>query len=434
MVKYSCEKCGKAFSQKSHYDSHKRHKTPCKNNTDKIKQLVDKAVEKEKNELREKNFIIKKNDMGNKKLDNKQFNKKSKLKVASMFAGCGGLDYAFHKTDDFKVVYANDFDKHACETYKQYYNFNPEHEDIKKIKTIPDCDILTGGFPCQGFSIANLYRKESDSRNELYKELVRLLKFKMPKYFIFENVKGILSLGGYEKPLICSSKNMNKKPCTSKAKFYDKTNNTQYCLKHYKKLTDEEKIQLSKIKKEGKIFKMIVKELECCGYQVHTKLFKVKWYDIPQNRERVIFIGIRNDIAETIKFSWPLENQIITKTLKDSIGDLPIEYNEEIQHIGTKHKVKITGYMGNRKLDWNKISPTITGRGGGTGGPVINVHPSGKRRMTVREYARIQTFPDDFMFSGSISSMYRQIGNAVPPKFSFILSNLILRLNKQLYS
>ena len=88
--------------------------------------------------------------------------------------------------------------------------------------------------------------------------------------------------------------------------------------------------------------------------------------------------------------------------------------------------------MGNRKLDWNRISPTITGRGGGTGGPVINVHPSGKRRMTVREYARIQTFPDDFIFEGSISSMYRQIGNAVPPKFSFVLSNLIYELNNQL--
>ena len=107
-----------------------------------------------------------------------------------------------------------------------------------------------------------------------------------------------------------------------------------------------------------------------------------------------------------------------------------IEYDEKIQHIGTKHKVKITGYMGNRKLYWDRISPTITGRGGGTGGPVIDVHPSGKRRMTVREYARIQTFPDDFMFCGCITSMYRQIGNAVPPKFSTVLSDIILSVDK----
>lgn len=404
MVKYSCEQCGKGFSQKSHYDSHNRRKTPCENNADKIKELVDKAVEEKLKELNNKKLIVE-NEEGNVDTDTmahqpqepKKIKIKRKLKimnpklrVASMFAGCGGLDFAFHKQSDiYNVVYVNDFDKDSCDTYEKYYNFKPQCEDITKIKTIPDCDILTGGFPCQGFSVANLYRKETDNRNKLYLELVRLLKLKKPKYFIFENVSGILSLGGYEN-------NSDKK------------------------------------NHKGKIFKMIISDLENCGYQVNTKLFKLKWYDIPQNRERVIFIGIRNDISEKINFKWPIEKQEITKTLKDAIGDLPIEYNEEIQHIGTKHKVKLTGYMGNRKLDWNKISPTITGRGGGTGGPVINIHPSEKRRMTVREYARIQTFPDDFMFEGSITSMYRQIGNAVPPKFSFILSNLINELNNQL--
>jgi len=313
-----------------------------------------------------------------------------KLKVASMFAGCGGLDFAFHKqTERYKVVHVSDFDKDSCTTYEKYYNMKSNCEDITTVKTIPDCDILTGGFPCQGFSVANLYRNESDNRNKLYLELVRLLNLKQPKYFIFENVKGILSLGGYENPI-------------------DKKNN------------------------HGKIFKMIIADLEHCGYQVNTKLFKMKWYDIPQNRERVIFIGIRNDISEKINFNWPTEKQEITTTLRDAIGDLPIEFNEDIQHIGTKHKVKITGYMGNRKLDWDKISPTITGRGGGTGGPVINIHPSEERRMTVREYARIQTFPDDFMFEGSISSKYRQIGNAVPPKFSFVLADLLYDIHNQL--
>ena len=143
----------------------------------------------------------------------------------------------------------------------------------------------------------------------------------------------------------------------------------------------------------------------------------------------MIFIGIRNDIASKIVFNWPIENKIITKTLRDAIGDLPINDDPNIQHIGTKHKVKITGYIGNRKLDWDSVSPTITG---GTGGPIINVHPSGNRRMTVREYARIQTFPDDFVFRGSISSMYRQIGNAVPPKFSYVLADIVLGLNQQL--
>lgn len=398
MVKYSCERCGKEFSQKSHYDSHNTRKTPCENNADKIKTRVDIAVEEKLKELNNKELIVE-NEEVILNLDTIKYQPKKnkekfkivnpKIRVASMFAGCGGLDFAFHKQSDiYNVVYVNDFDKDSCNTYEKYYNFKPHCEDITKIETIPDCDILTGGFPCQGFSVANLYRKETDNRNKLYLELVRLLKLKKPKFFIFENVKGILSLGGYEN-------NSDKK------------------------------------NHKGKIFKMIISDLEKCGYQVNIKLFKVKWYDIPQNRERVIFLGIRNDISEKINFEWPIEKQEITKTLKDAIGDLPIEYNEEIQHIGTKHEVKLTGYMGNRKLDWNKISPTITGRGGGTGGPVINVHPSEKRRMTVREYARIQTFPDDFMFEGSISSKYRQIGNAVPPKFSFVLSNLIYELNNQ---
>ena len=97
-----------------------------------------------------------------------------KLRVVSMFAGCGRLDFAFHKQSKaFEVIYVNDFDQDSCDTYKTYYKHEPVCSDIARIATIPDCDILTGGFPCQGFSVANLYRKESDSRNKLYLELVR---------------------------------------------------------------------------------------------------------------------------------------------------------------------------------------------------------------------------------------------------------------------
>lgn len=309
-----------------------------------------------------------------------------KIRVASLFAGCGGLDFGFHELDTyFDVIYANDNDVDSCRSYKEFFHLQPDCSDIKDIVTIPDCDLLIGGFPCQGFSIANVNRNEHDVRNELYKELVRLIKKKNPKYFLFENVKGIMSLCGYE---------------TSE----DKKNNN------------------------GRVFQMIVNELKECGYEVHTKLFRLKWYDIPQNRERVIFFGIRKDIANNIRFEWPPENQKITKTLRDAIGDLPLEIDESIQHVATKHKVKFTGYLGNRQLDWDKVSPTITGRGGGTGGPVINIHPSGERRMTVREYARIQTFPDNFLFYGSVSSKYRQIGNAVPPKFSIFLAKFIQSL------
>lgn len=312
-------------------------------------------------------------------LTNNNLLTENKIKrVVSLFAGCGGLDYGFHNNKCYKHVYVNDYDKDACNTYEKNYGIKPICIDIKEIKMIPDCDIIIGGFPCQGFSMANPYRNEEDKRNELYNEILRLLKLKKPSYFILENVKGLLNMGGYE----------------SKE---DKKN------------------------QKGKIMKVILNDLTSCGYNVKFKLFDIKNYDVPQKRQRVIIIGIRNDII--FNFQWPEpSNNIIT--LKDTIGDLSIEYNQDLQHIGTKHKCIVNGYLGNRELKWDDPSPTITGRGGGSGGPVIHNHPSLERRLTVRECARIQTFPDSFKFCGSISSMYKQIGNAVPCKFSEYLSKI----------
>jgi len=302
----------------------------------------------------------------------------SSLRVASLFAGCGGLDYGFHHNQRYTHVFVNDFDEDACKTYEKNFNIKPTCGDIKKVETIPDCDILLGGFPCQGFSMANPYRDEKDKRNELYLEILRLLKLKQPKYFLLENVKGLLNMGGYDTK-------------------EDKKNQT------------------------GKVMKVILSDLKNCGYVVKFKLFDIKQYDVPQKRQRVIFVGVRNDIKFEPK--WPEPSKTLL-TLKHAIGDLPIEYNPAIQHVGTKHKCAVTGYLGNRELSWNEPSPTITGRGGGSGGPVIHNHPSLKRRLTVRECARIQTFPDSFAFVGSISSMYKQLGNAVPCKFSEYLCRI----------
>jgi len=305
-----------------------------------------------------------------------------KKRIVSLFAGCGGLDYGFVHNENYTHVFVNDIDVDACQTYHDNFNIKPLCLDIKQVTEIPDCDILLGGFPCQGFSMANPYRNIKDERNELYLEILRILNMKKPSYFILENVKGLLNMGGYDTP-------------------------------------DEKK------NKTGKVMKIILKDLEHCGYHVFFQLFDIKKYQVPQNRERVIIIGVRNDIPFTPLWPIPLPNppnKILT--LKDAIGDLSIEYNDEIQHIGTRHKCKITGFLGNRLLDWEKPSPTITGRGGGKGGPVIHNHPSLQRRLTVRECARIQTFPDSFRFAGSISSMYRQIGNAVPCQFSEYLATI----------
>ncbi len=302
----------------------------------------------------------------------------TQIRVASLFAGCGGLDYGFLKNPRYEHVFVNDFDKDACNSYEKNFKIKPMCGDIKQIETIPDCDIIIGGFPCQGFSMANPYRNENDKRNELYLEVLRLIKLKTPKYFLLENVKGLLNMGGYE-------------------------------------TTEDKKNQT------GKVMKIILNDLKECGYNVSFKLFDIKNYDVPQKRQRVIIIGVRSDIQFAPE--WPVApNKIIT--LKEAIGDLPLEYDIKKQHIGTKHKCVVTGYLGNRELSWDEPSPTITGRGGGSGGPVIHNHPSLIRRLTVRECARIQTFPDSFEFAGSISSMYKQIGNAVPCKFGEFLSTI----------
>lgn len=310
------------------------------------------------------------------------------MKVVSLFAGCGGLDLGLVKSGH-DVVLATDIDADCKTTYD--YNFDHELllKDVKELKgsDLPEYDLLTGGFPCQGFSIANLYRTEKDERNELYLEIVRLLEETKPKFFLAENVPGILSLG------------------------------------------------------KGAIVEQIMTEFSeigvqdgFSGYEVNKFLLNAADYGVPQGRKRVIFFGISKDIPQELRNTFfeifppkpthDKDGNLLKphKTLKDTIGNLP-EPDTQIgrkipNHKGTKHKVKLNGYMGNRKLSWDKPSPTIVGRGGGTGGPVIAVHPNCHRRFTVRETARIQSFPDDFIFFGSTSSQYRQIGNAVAVEFA----------------
>ncbi len=311
------------------------------------------------------------------------------MKVVSLFSGCGGMDLGFIKAGH-QLVWVNDNDSDSLETYKDYFckklGMDTNHvclENIEKVKTdnIPDCDVVIGGFPCQGFSMANPYRHTEDNRNKLYIELLRVIKEKKPKYFIAENVPGICSIGGYETK-------------------EDKKNH------------------------EGRIFKMILNELRNAnemGYYVKFKILNAADFGVPQTRRRVIILGTRKDIEPKLMHPEPTHDKNSSKknhqwkTVKDALIGIPEKPDEKIpNHLGTSHKVTINGYLGNRPTNPNKPSPTIAGRGGGTGGPVIIPHPNLKRRMTVRETARIQCFPDDFIFKGSISSQYRQIGNAVP--------------------
>ena len=140
------------------------------------------------------------NEIINKKESHTNLNNDSKnvIKIVSLFAGCGGLDFGFHNNSKYKHVLVNDFDKDACDTYEHNFGIKPICCDVKKLIDIPDFDLLIGGFPCQGFSMANPYRTETDERNKLYLEILRILNEKKPSYFILENVKGILNMGGYD--------------------------------------------------------------------------------------------------------------------------------------------------------------------------------------------------------------------------------------------
>lgn len=292
--------------------------------------------------------------------------------VISLFSGCGGLDLGFHKAG-FNIVFANDFDKEACESYKNNIGNHILCKDIYNLKDdeVPNADILIGGFPCLGFTVANGKNRNIDSKyNALYLEYARILNAKQPKYFLVENVAGIQS---------------------------------------------------------GEVFKKnfhenILPTFEKCGYRLKYKLLIASDYGVPQNRKRIIILGCRNDIKKEVEYpTFKIEKP---KTLRDAIGDLPEDYDDKIpNHIGSSHKVKINGYVGNRVLDWDKPSPTITGRGSRSGGAVIHPHPNLKRRLTVRECARIQSFPDSFVFYGPIGANYAQIGNAVPPLMSFYIAN-----------
>lgn len=375
------------------------------------------------------------------------------MDIVSFFSGAGGLDLGFALAGH-KIIWSNDFDAEAVKSYNlnigQFMGHNSILEDVVKLldtteeninQIIPNCDVIIGGFPCQGFTIANLDRSMQDSRNFLYLQLLKAISVKQPPYFLLENVKGLENMeGGKILPMIMDDL---EQAGTEKSKFFPHDDG--------------------------------------CGYSVYYNVLNALYFGVPENRERVIILGIRNDILhnsplkhfidenkkdkkydarkklhipythsregiEDVKTPNEIVNELYQKlingeitpvkvqqniimkkttTLKDAIFDLPIEWDENIpNHMGSKCKVTIKNSMGNRATQWDKEAPTIMGRGSGTGGPLIPPHPNQHRRLTVREVARIQTFPDKFYFCGSNSCGYRQIGNAVPVLMAYNLAKI----------
>lgn len=322
------------------------------------------------------------------------------LKVCSLFSGAGGLDWGFHKHLDFEMVFANDFMKEACQTYRHNFN-NPSflHEgDIKQLfDKVPEHDVLIGGFPCQSFSLAGLRKGFEDARGlEIY-SVSRILSDRSPEFFILENVQGILN--------------------------HD----------------------------EGKTLHIILQLFRDLNYCVEYRLFDMSEFGIPQRRKRVIFFGSKkgDKFLEGIEKKPKTEDLILKNVLKtvsykfgefnhnkhtataakqhwvkillegENLSDLtPEEIAIRENTLGLEHKKKPKSITGYRRLNGNTIAPTMM-----FGNTCLPIHPTEDRSISVREAATVQTFPQDFLFLGGVAAQYKQVGNAVPPKFSLLLAD-----------
>ena len=400
--------------------------------------------------------------------------------VISLFAGAGGMDLGFQQAG-FDIIWANEYEEIFAETYKKNIGNHVVVGDIQSIqnKEIPkEADVVIGGFPCQGFSIANPNRKSAgmqDKRNFLYREMLRVIKHSQPKYFIAENVKGILNI------------------------------------------------------EKGQVIPLIMRDFKALGYQVDYKLINAANYGVPQQRERVIIMGNRigkqniypnqthadltkvqngqvnlafeekhfhphvtaKEVIGHLDNVWISNNpqEVDGKTIHNHIAYTNVhdkfwarkhrpkqadicDYLKEwrsIAGISTQKVDKIFGYAHTaghwfrkdnksgsipkpddwwklkeilgfddkydaavtelelreiafeqslRITNWDRPSDTITAT-------CPEIHVNRKRRLSIRECAILQTFPDDFIFEGSLSSMQKQIGNAVPVLLAKIIAEKI---------
>jgi DNA (cytosine-5)-methyltransferase 1 len=295
------------------------------------------------------------------------------MKVVSLFSGVGGLDLGFTMAGH-EIVWAIDNWEDAVRTYRMNFSSPIELGDIRDFPSvlIPRGDVVIGGFPCQGFSVANIQRRVDDSRNLLYREFVRVVRDTRPRFFVAENVKGILSLGG------------------------------------------------------GAVFEKIVGDFEALGYRVRHAVLNAADYGVPQRRERVFIVGSLEGLARIWSPPAPthadprvdnapgLAKWVSSGEALASIPEPEEPHNLE-NHDYTRYKLRFNGYLGHRVTDPSLPSPTITARGDDRGGVVIHHHPGNHRRLSARETATLQSFPLDFRFYGTKTSVYRQVANAVPP-------------------
>ncbi len=331
-------------------------------------------------------------------------NEKNNPKAIGLFSGCGGLDFGFHLAG-FDIIYANDIERSVKETYET--NVGPiEIKDITTInkRSLPASDIVLAGIPCQPFSNAGKRQSVNDDRGTLFEHVLQILKIKKPKIVLLENVRGFLSAKDNEG----------------------------------RKMPERMEYELKKI-----------------GYAFYYKLVNAADYGVPQNRHRVVMVGVRKDIDKGFVFPAPIHNKdeltvggVINKKPpkgeKHEVWELSPQSKKIIEHIPAggswknvpeKHLpprlIKIKNEMKKyrspnfyRRFSFGEIMGTITAASTPENSGIV--HPTENRRYSVREIARFQSFPDDFKFIGaSVSQKYKMIGNAVPVRLAFHIAKSI---------
>ncbi|MCW7556224.1 DNA (cytosine-5-)-methyltransferase [Endozoicomonas gorgoniicola] len=328
--------------------------------------------------------------------------------LVELFAGAGGLAIGLDKAG-FKSIVHNEIDKHACNTLrKNRPDWKVVEGDITNVDFTPyhgQVDIVSGGFPCQAFSYAGKKLGFEDTRGTMFFEFARAVKETNPKIFIAENVRGLLN------------------------------------------------------HESGQTLEAIKNVIDELGYElVEPRVLKAIFYQVPQKRERLILVGIRKDLADYVEFKWPSPYKRIM-TMRDALkkGDLYPEdvpesagqnyparkaeilanvpeggYWRDLPDDLQREYMKKSYFLGGgktgmaRRLAWDEPSLTLTCAPAQK--QTERCHPEETRPLTVREYARIQTFPDSWEFTGPLTAQYKQIGNAVPVNLAHAIGRSLIRL------
>lgn len=333
------------------------------------------STNRKKNPLPKKNLVISKLSA----------DKPPKFKVISLFSGCGGMDLGFkggfnflgqrYKKLPYELVWANDFNEAACRTYKRNIGPHIIHGDIWKLmdKIPANADLVIGGFPCQDISVNGKGAGVDGKRSGLYRAMVEVVDKVRPKIFVAENVKGLL-------------------------------------MKH-----------------NASSLERVLHDFRSLGYDVSLNLYHAADYGVPQTRERVIIVGTRPDMPKFIP-PKPTHEKSEHIAAREAIDDLA-SMSEDIEFNHVWSRANVSGEQGNRRLIADRPGYTIRAECHGN----IQFHYKLPRRMSMREAARFQSFPDNFIFDSKLRETERQVGNAVPPVLAWHIAKAVYDcLNKKL--